>query len=295
MSRYVRFVTALAAPVLILTLQHSTVRAGAWVQNKHSYFLKLSGTYLYTTEEFDSEGNLQDIRAQDSLITDTSYEEVTATAYLEYGLTGRLTLVANLPFKIVTSKRTELPVPGVPQRNVEVVTGGLSDLTLSGRFLLTNNKMPISIQAGLKIPLGYDPSPPDEGTPIGSGKVDAEAILLAGSSLYPVPAYITGGFGYRVRGGTGISDEYLFQVEVGLTPGNFLIKATLDGVYSTAEPEEQESSTTTVTNPDILKIIPTIGYSFTPRFAIGAEVFHVLEGKNTVAGTTYVLALVFMR
>lgn len=295
MSRCASFVTALSAFVLALVFQHSNAYAGAWVQKKHDYFFKLSGTYLYTTEEYDSDGNIQDIRAQDTLITNTSYRELTATGYLEYGVTDRFTLVANLPFKVVTSKRTELPEPDRPQRNVEAVTGGLSDLTLSGRFLLTSSSLPVSLQAGVKIPLGYDPSPPDQGTPLGSGKVDVEANLLLGASFYPVPAYVTGGIGYRLRGGAGISNEYLYQIELGFTPGKWLVKGTLDGIYSTTKPHVQSSSTTTITNPDILKIIPTVGYAFTERFALGAEMFHTLEGKNTVTGTTYVLAVVFTR
>jgi hypothetical protein len=84
-------------------------------------------------------------------------------------------------------------------------------------------------------------------------------------------------------------------LELGLTPGAWLFKATLDGLYSASTPPPQGSSTTTTTNLDILKVIPTVGLAITPRFAIGAELFYVLEGKNTVAGTTYAIAVVFSR
>ena len=295
MSAFVKLLTALSVAALVIALKLSAAHAGAWVQKKHGYFFKLSGTYFYTTKEYDNQGNIREIREDEPGITNTSYQEVTATGYLEYGVTERLTLVSNLPFKIFTSKRTEISDPGDPSRNVEVVTGGLSDLTISGRFLLNGGAVPISLQAGAKIPLGYDASPPDQGAPLGSGKVDIEGFILAGASLYPVPAYLTGQFGYRVRSGTGIADEFLFQLEFGLTPGPWLFKATIDGLYSASPPPPQGSSTTTTTNLDILKINPTVGFSITPRFGVGAELIHTLEGKNTVAGTTYVVAVVFSR
>jgi hypothetical protein len=279
----------------MLATLNSPVNAGAWVQEKYGYFFKLSGTYLYTNQEFDNEGNTRDIRANDDGVANTSYKEVTLTGYLEYGYTDRLTFVANLPFKITSSKRTELPSPENPPRNVDVVTGGLSDVIVSGRLLLFGRSTPLSIQAGVKIPMGYDRVPPDEGSPLGSGKVDVEGWVQAGASLYPVPAYFTGQFGYRMRGGTGISDEYLFQVEAGLTPSRWLLKATLDGIISATTPVDQESSTVTTTNTDVVKLIPTVGYSISPRFAVGAEAFITLHGKNTVAGITYVLGIVFSR
>lgn len=281
---------ALAAAVLV-ALQSSAL-AGAWVQKQDAYYFKLTGGYLYTTEEYDSDGNVRPIRGNEPGISNTSYEEVSATGYLEYGATSRLTLVANLPFKIITSTRTELPSPGSPLRNLEIVTGGLSDLTLSGRFLLFGTSTPVSVQAGAKLPLGYDTAPPDEGPPLGSGKVDVEGSVLAGAGLWPIRFYATGQFGYRVRGGDGIADEYLFQLEGGFTPGNLLVKATLDGIYSAERATDESSASVTVTNQDVLKIIPTVAYRFHRRFALGAEVIHTLSGRNTLSGTTWTLGVV---
>lgn len=293
MSRYTMTATALAASLVLVALSHSTAVGGAWVQKKRGYFFKLTGGYLYTTEEFDSSGAVQNIREGDEGITNTSYKEVSLTGYLEYGLTDRITMVANLPFKIVTSKRTEASTSDGPMRDIEVVTGGLSDLTLSARLLLAGRATPLSIQAGVKLPLGYDAAPPNEGAPLGSGEVDVEGHVMAGAGLWPIRAYVTGQIGYRIRSGSGIADEYLFQVEGGFTPGNWLAKVTLEGGYSAETPGDQESSTVSVTNQDILKIIPTVAYRFHSRFAVGAEVFHTVSGRNTVTGTTYAAGIVF--
>lgn len=287
MPRLIAMAAALPASFLLVALLQTAAYGGAWVQKKHGYFFKLTGSYLYTTEEYDSEGNIQGIREGEPGISNTSYKEISVTGYLEYGVTQRLTVVANLPFNVVTSRRTELASPQVPRRDIEVVTGGLSDLTLSGRFLLLGKSTPFSIQAGVKFPMGYEAMPPDGGAPLGSGKVDIEGWLLTGTGIWKIRTYVTGQIGYRIRGGSGIADEYLFQVEGGFTPGNWLAKATLEGVYSESSPGDQESSTIAITNQDVLKVIPTIAYRIHHRFAVVAELIHILEGKNTIAGTTY--------
>jgi hypothetical protein len=280
----------LTVSLTLLALLHSAAYGGAWVQKQRGYFFKLTASYLYTTEEYDSKGNIRRIREGEPGISNTSYKELSATAYLEYGVTRRLTVVANLPFKVVTSARTEETTEDLT-RNIEVVTGGLSDLTLSGRFLLFGTSSPLSIQAGVKVPMGYEATPPDGGAPLGSGKVDVEGWVLAGTGIWPLRAYFTGQLGYRLRGGNGIADEHLFQVEGGFTPGKWLAKATLEGIYSKGSAGDQESSTVVITNQDVLKVIPTIAYRFNYRFAVGAELIHILEGKNTVAGTTYFVGI----
>jgi hypothetical protein len=279
--------TVLPVSILLIVLVHSSAFGGAWVQKKRGYFFKLTAGYLYTTEEYDSDGNIRQIREGEPGISNTSYKEISAVGYFEYGVTNRFTMVANLPFKVVTSAWTEAASSDGPLRSVEVVTGGLSDLTLSGRLLLLGKSTPLSVQAGVKLPLGYDAAPPDGGAPLGSGKVDVEGALLAGAGFWPIRAYATGAIGYRIRGGNGINDEYLFRVEGGFTPGNWLAKATLEGICSAETPGDQESSTVVITNQDVLKLIPTVAYRFTYRFAIGAELIHTLAGRNTVAGTTY--------
>ncbi|MGD8413988.1 MAG: hypothetical protein PVF33_07135 [Candidatus Latescibacterota bacterium] len=277
----------LSTAIVLVFLIDSSAFGGAWVQKKRSYFLKFMAGYLYTTGEYDSEGNVRLIREGEPGIENTSYKEMSLTGYLEYGVTNRFTVVANLPFKVVSAKRTEAPTADAPMRTVEVITGGLSDLWLSGRLLLLGTSAPLSIQAGVKLPLGYDAAPPEGGAPLGSGKVDVEGALLAGAGIWPIRAYVTGAVGYGLRGGTDISNEYLFRIEGGFTPGNWLAKATLEGVYSTEKPTSDESSTVVITNQDVLKLMPTLAYRFHYRFAVGLEMIHTLAGRNTVTGTTY--------
>ena len=118
MPRITKLQVIVVTSILALSVFSAAAHAGAWVQKKNAYLFKLTGSYLYSTEEYDADGNLQTIREGEPGISETSYKELAATGYLEYGASDRFTIVANLPFKIVTTHRTEAPSPGAPTRSV---------------------------------------------------------------------------------------------------------------------------------------------------------------------------------
>ena len=70
------------------------VLSGAWVQKKHGFYFKVSGNYFLTTKEFNHEGRRLDIFQERIIYEDTSFRDLNLTAYLEYGLFEKFTLVA---------------------------------------------------------------------------------------------------------------------------------------------------------------------------------------------------------
>lgn len=271
------------------------VRAGAWIKKGGGYYFKLSGSYLDSETEYDSDGNVVDILSSEPLVTNTSYTEKSLRAYLEYGLSERTTLVGGLPFKVLTSRRTEVTDLVDLIREVEITNAGLGDLALGVRFGLRDAGTVVSVQGDMEIPTGYGSQPTNGGPNLGDGVVNVAGRVLVGASLWPFPGYVTGHGGYRLRGGT-LDDEWFFALEAGASASRFLGKFVLDGVYSTSEPPPlDESSTVTVTNKDILKIIAGLSTRVSERFSVDLEIFHVIEGRNTVAGTTYSAGLVFER
>ncbi len=282
--------------------------AGAWTQKKKGYFLKLSVNYLFTTKEFNHEGKKLDIFQERIIYEDTSFRDVNITAYFEYGLFENLTLVANLPFKILTSKRTEIIGGGLLARIVTIHTEGFSDLSISGRYRLLSKPVFLSFQGGFKIPLAYNAAPADDGAPLGTGKLDYEGQLLAGKSLYPLPLYFTAGIGYRKRTGA-FHDQVFYATELGYTLGKVLFKATFDGLKSTVAPPDIVGQPVVTPLPggggalpniivgdqDIFKFSPSIIYHFSERFALQGEILHVFAGKNTVAGTTVSLGVILSK
>ena len=48
-----------------------------------------------------------------------------------------------------------------------------------------------------------------------------------------------------------------------------------------------------VTDQDILKLAPAAGLLLTDEISIELEAFHILDGRNTVTGTTWAAGVVF--
>lgn len=74
------------------------VKAGAWVQEKGSYYYQFSFTYL----KYD-----QLLLGSDKGLIGSDVSDLTFQSYLEYGLTERLTLINVLPFKHVNSRKLD--------------------------------------------------------------------------------------------------------------------------------------------------------------------------------------------
>jgi len=279
--------------------------AGAWTQRKHGYYLKLSGNYLFTTKEFNYLGETLDIFQERLVYKNTSFQDFNVTLYLEYGLLERLTLVGTVPFKALTSKRTEIVAAGRVENRVIVANSGLSDLSFLLRYRVLAEPLVLSLQGGFKVPLGYDSKPANDGPPLGTGEVDEEINLLLGRSLHPLPMYLTGGIGYRWRNGP-LHDQVSFSIEAGYSAGKFLFKAVLDGIKSTVPPPDIEGQPVVTPIPggggalpniiigdqDVFKVSPAVIYNLQPGLALQAEALHIFAGKNTVRGTIFSLGVV---
>jgi hypothetical protein len=271
------------------------VQGGAWVQKKDSYYFKVAVSYLDSDRELNFNGDEVDILSGDTLSVDASYRDVTISTYLEYGITDRLTVVGTLPFKVLTSKRTQLSdLAADVRRDVDATTGGLGDLGLGLRYPLLTTPFPVSLQGTVKMPLGYDRSPENMGPPLGSGHVDVEAALLAGVSLYPFPGYITGSAGYRARGGE-LADELMFNIEGGVTWRRVMARFGADATYSTGDPPDlaRTSSSVVITEQDVVKVTPAVAVLLSDEISLVIEAFHTVDGKNTVTGTTWSAGIAF--
>lgn len=287
-----------AVGVAVLLAAVAGARAQAWLAPPDGYYFKLAANYLESGEEFNASGQLQPIFADDPTRTSTSFREMSLLSYLEYGLSESFTLVAALPFKVLTSRDTR-SLPGEPVRRNELTNAGLSNLFLSLRVPLVQRSTAVALQGGVKLPLGYEKDPDNNGPPLGTGEVDMEVHLLLGQSLYPLPGYVGAGAGYRLRGGS-LHDEMLFSLEGGWTIARVFVKLRLDGLVNVEDPPDLSGAagadnSVIEGDQDIFKISPTMQYNFGGGLGVAAEAFHTFAGKNTVAGTTWSLGLVVVR
>ena len=290
-------------------LINSIVHAGAWVQKKRGYYLKLASSYVNTGKEFDHLGNRKNILQDFEVFENAEYREVAISVYAEYGLFERLTVVADVPFKFATSSRTEISnYYENGMRDVSHTTTGFGDLRLLGRLNLLKLPLVVSVQPGIKIPLGYDKSSEIEGPALGTAKLEYEGQLLIGKSLYPLPVYLTGGIGYRLREGP-LHDEVFYNVEAGYTAGRALFKASISGVDNTSTPRDIFGEPIQLPLPEgggavpdrlfgdqnFFKINGGITYKLQDNFAVDGQVFNIASGKNIVTGTTFQIGFVLTK
>ena len=286
--------TPLAA--LLLTAVPAQLHAGAWTQPKGGFYSKLAGLSFSSRAYLDIDGERRD-RAKDPKeeLSDRGW-----SAYLEYGLLDHLTLVASLPYKSLNftnpteARYFEALDSTIVRLHPDQTASGLADLELRLRWRLLSDPAAVSLAAGGKIPLGYDvPTEiPESYVPLGTGETDAEVRLLVGKSLYPVPGYVTGTLGYRRRGGE-YGDEFFHGLEAGYSWNRLLVKGVLEGIQTLGDCGATGEGGGLVGDQNNLKLSPGLIWSFNDRVEISADLFHIVSGCNTAAGTTYALGLAF--
>ena len=264
----------------------SAAFAGAWTQNRGGYYFKVGASYLNSTIDIDANGK-QIQKANMGELRDLNY-----STYLEYGLLDRLTLVSFVPYKRLQDTRTLRDLNLVVTGTALERRWGFGDMEMRLRWLLTDKPIVASIAVGGKIPLWYEEDP-NTRVPLSSKKVDADVRILLGQSLYPLPIYVTGEVGYRIRGGD-FSNEVFYALEAGITVGRFLFKGYLSGIRTlgTCNPVGEVEL---IGDQSILKLSPGLIYRLTDWLELSVDMIHIAAGCNTTAGNTFLFGIAFKR
>ncbi len=188
----VRGCAGVAAVVVALCagLWSAQVQAGPWIKAPGETYTKVGATF-FTAEESFNQG----------LSTGLAYAGQTYNIYGEVGLPGRLQLIADLPVVVGTNSS---------QQGVNYVNQSLGDMRLELDWGVAEG-LPVALAVEAKVPL-YTPLAQQTSGQItrfprsatnfpdpGDGNVDVTVKALAGYSLHPLPAWITGELGYRAR------------------------------------------------------------------------------------------------
>ncbi len=287
---------------ILFLFVHSSGYAGAWTQQKNKYFMRIYSSYLFATKEFNYRGDQLDLYEEHLGYSNAYFRNISFIVYTEYGLSDAFTLMAELPFTSMTTKRTISSYYG---RDEIATTSGFTDLRLSGKLGVFDGPLVISVQGGIMIPMGYSTEPSNNGPRLGSGEVNYEGHLLLGSSFYPLPMYFSGSVGFRHRNGL-LHDEIIFTGELGLTFGRFFFKTYLEVLRNVVTPPDiygQRIETPLPGGggvvPDVLigdqhltKIIPSLSYQVSKILALQVEVIQPMAGTNTLNGITYSFGIV---
>jgi hypothetical protein len=252
--------------------------AGAWTQQKGKLYDRLSLNYYFADDEFNERSRITDFAANGE------YWDLNLGNYIEYGLTDRITLINSLYLKHI-HKEDDFQ---------KTNTYGIGDIDLAAKFKLSEGRWGVlSTQALVKIPETYDK---DARLPLGNGQYDVELRLLYGKSLWPyIPGYCNFELGYRWRFDDP-SDEFRYLAEFGMDITKSLYgRIKLDAILSMNNGSKFDISgnPTATNNFNLGKLDMTVGYKILKRWGLEVEYTPEIYGKNTAAGATYSLALVY--
>lgn len=171
-----------------------------------------------TTQAFDRHGNTTSLAGSGS-----RFRRLDLNPYVEYGLTDRLTGVANLFISSLESRQA-----GTTERGTDP---GDQEFGLRYRLSPRADASPIfAVQGLVKLPL-YGNGP---GLRPGAGQYDAEGRLLVGHSLQfgGASAYLVAAPGYRWRSNVP-ANEWRLDLIAGIKPTvRWLITGEVQGVRS---------------------------------------------------------------
>lgn len=262
--------------MLLVLLVAGPVWAGAWSQAKGHCYAKSSGIFYRADNVFDEMGKRR-VLGMDR----DRFESAQGFLYLEYGLRERLTLLTQIGGGQLRAQNDLL----------QKETTGIGDLELGLKYQLADRPVVISPLLSLKLPTGYhqayDP-------PLGTGKVDLEARLLLGRSLFPLPLYLGAEAGYRRRGGR-FSDQISYGFEVGGSQQRVFAKVYVEGKETLSGKQESsgEVGVFQVSEGDFAKAGVNLALNLAGPVWMDLLVEEIFTGDNIGAGRSWGLGFAY--
>ncbi len=273
-----------------------TGSAQAWTRPAGHAYVKLSRGVSNADYRFEVDGSR--VR-YDGNAPEASFSDNSHYAYVEYGLSSRLTGVAMLPLKRLSVNRP----------TGDLTRSGLGSVQLGVRYALqqalglSDERHRLAINATVSLPAGYERN---AAPALGSGQTDVDVLGAYGFSFYPVPVYAQAAIGYRFRSDffglsrtrdcpSGATDcfpplspeydnEWVMRAEAGVSPSSWLlIHAIAHGAWSNAQPETGFSAQNPIaTRQRFTKVGAGVAVYPLPYVGISLQYFETVSGKNTI-------------
>lgn len=286
---------SLSLPILItlflsIFLQN-LLFAGAWTQGKGKYYQKFSLNILDTDKEYGVKGDKQTY-ASAFEANNGKFSDTNINFYIEYGFTEKLTLISSLSAKRLNSK-FEVGVNQIVSESI--TTTGLSDWIIGARLSIFKlDPMVSSIQNEVTLPFLYNKK---DALPLGNAVYANHSKFQLGASLYPLPIYLTGDFGYKVYSGSDMNNEMIYGLEIGFSYQNLLFKNSLDGIQNSKDINSLGNDSSGIVsgsgNQNSLKWISGLIYEFKKNMQINLDFSRTLRGENTLAYNSLSLGIAF--
>lgn len=267
--------------VMLALTANIAFAGGGWPQKKGKGYFKVSQFVLISDQYYSPAGDLLDIAT--ASVFNTSF-------YGEYGITGRLTAVAYIPFysratlnEQISGRTGDVLAPGD-----EVNSFGDTDISIK-YGLIVNKPIVVSAMLTLGLPLGNSAGGDTEILQTGDGEFNQVLTLEASRSLRKGRAWISALVAFNNRS-NNFSDELRLGLEVGHKIGEkWIINAKLTSVNSLNNGSDLETPTNGIfsNNIEYIAFSPEVAYQFDDKYGVSVSVGTALDGRRVLASPSY--------
>ena len=174
---------------------------GPWVKKKGESYFQIGGGIIPSTNELFYKGNQY-------LFINRKVTDLSFGFYNEYGITNKLTIITDIPFKFVTSNNnidTTLFLPVLKSGNLS----GFGNISITPKYELLNGS--IKLSGGIKFSLPTGKFDNSTGLKTAYQTYGIMPIVDIGFSKNKLYAFIETGYNYR----TSLADDLKFEFEMG--------------------------------------------------------------------------------
>ncbi len=259
---------------------------GGWTQPKQSGYFKLGQNMILASAYYQPDGTIIDI---------TTIGLYTSSAYLEYGITDRVTTIAYLPFFVRnTLNRTTFTSGRDPIAGDFV--NAIGDADVSFKYGIVRDK-PFVVSASLTfgLPLGETSGGRTRILQTGDGEFNQMFTLEVSRSFHPVPVYVTTLLSFNNRT-KDFSDEFRYGLELGYTLANkWIMQIRFYGVESFYNGQAAGGGGNSIfaNNTEYLAITPEVAFKVQDHIGISANAGFAAFGKKILATPNYGLGVFF--
>lgn len=260
--------------LLFCSIYSAAQAGGPWATGKGKAYTQLGASFNQYNSIFYN-GSKLDLNVN---VTDNTYQ-----FYGEFGLTNKISLITNLPFKTLSNQHIKNNFPTSPVGNLN----GFGNISLAGKYSFWEKGVNIAAQVSLEN--GTNQANYQTGLRTGYGAWAVTPSIIIGKGFKKWYAFADAGFALR---SAGYSEEIISNAEIGYTPFNrfwlalaFNNKNTLKN--GKVEEVYGQHTSLYVNNQSYNAFGLKVSYGFSEKIGINASAYGAFAGDLVAAAPTF--------
>ncbi len=274
-----------AAFVATLLFASQLNAGGPWPSGKGNAYIKLSEWWTVFDEHFTDTGRID---------PNTTSGIFNTFIYTEFGLSDRLTAIANVPVvsRSVINNVRSLTTNDIIFQGDAITSFGDVELGLKYNLSQYGAKIPISVTLTLGIPSGQSIGGINNNLQTGDGEFNQILTVDAGTgfNIGDAAGYVSGFVGINNRS-KGFSEEFRYGAEVGIGLFNkkLWISGKLNAIESFKNSDIRSVTSTSIfaNNTEFITLGLEANVYVTEKFGVSAGFANVTRGEIIAAAPAY--------